>query len=126
MSTTGDSDEERLLTKAARDLGVRPQASSKDRGGVHGYWITVAGERALLVAKKARYQGRVSVSLPAVKAALPDAPIVVWIRAEGRAYVFDPVDVAEARRGIVDSKRVSDLEVCEIVPGQGTRLSQYR
>jgi len=125
MSTTGDSDEERLLTKAARELGVRPTASSKDRGGVHGYWITAGGERSLLVAKKARYQGRVSVSLPAVKAAIPDSPIVVWVRAEGEAYVVDPVDVADARRDTVDSKRVEDLEVREIAPGMGTPLSKY-
>jgi len=79
----------------------------------------------ILVAKRRRFEGRLSVSRAVLKRALPDRPIAVYEARNGRVVVFDPVTVAEARAGTVDSKQADDVAVREVPARQGEALGEW-
>lgn len=107
------------------ELGGEILAESRDAWGRHGWIVRVGGQHRLLIAKTRRYNGRISVSKPALAKALErDLDIVIYDRESGLFRLFDPEWVREhGIADVVESKK-TEIGVRDVPPGAGDRLDQ--
>lgn len=122
---TPDDDRDQLLRPARKRVVDRHagtvRSPLRDAWGRYGWLVRVGGEACVLVAKRARYDGRVSISKPALADALErEAWLLLYDFDADELRVFDPEWVrSEGAEARVESKRADDVGVYDVTPTGG-------